>query len=215
MVFDPPRSCIRCSHAVAPRLRHSPRARCIAGAAIVATCCSYVANSPFSPRRCRCNACQNATWPLATDFYFTWACSRQSFVLMQNCAQTCQERAPGPRTSRHKWLDCCERSSICSSGCLQGSCHTVGCQGTLYLRHISTLHLYTHSCSVATLFAHAFQPFAGPSVYRDSDDFALLAVCSCHCSRTMVEANFMQLSPLHLVASWHEHAGSVQPRSCL
>ncbi len=34
-------------------------------------------------------------------------------------------------------------------------------------------------------------------------------------SRTMVEADFMQLSPPRLVASWHEHAGSVQPRSCL
>lgn len=44
------------------------------------------------------------------------------------------------------------------------------------------------------LFAHALQPFAGASVYRDSDNCALLAVCSCHCSKTMVEADFMQLS---------------------
>ena len=57
--------------------------------------------------------------------------------------------------------------------------------------------------------------FASPGIYRDSDDCALLAVCSCHCSRTMVEADFMQLSPPQLVASWHEHAGIVQPRSWL
>ena len=59
------------------------------------------------------------------------------------------------------------------------------------------------------LFVHAFQPFAGVSAYGDSDNFAWLAVCSGHCSRTMVEADFMQLSPPQLVASWHEHAGSV------
>jgi len=81
--------------------------------------------------------------------------------------------------------------------------------------HIAQLHI--HSCSVAILFAHAFQPFAGASFYRhvNSDKFALLAVCPCHCSRTMVEADLLQLSPPQLVAFWHEHAGAVQPRSWL
>ncbi len=53
--------------------------------------------------------------------------------------------------------------------------------------HYAVAHEFLQRARVAMLFVHAFQPFPGASVYRNDDDFALLAVCSCYCSRTMVE----------------------------